>query len=98
MKNYSIVRIGDEYIVQANEKSILKITSDALRSWWPKRLICCIRNPPRSHRRKRIPVHQSPLIQGSYLIPTKRLDDSRRFPYLPRWDTSPQREACYLEG
>jgi hypothetical protein len=27
MKNYSIVRIGDEYIVQANEKSILKITS-----------------------------------------------------------------------
>jgi hypothetical protein len=27
MKNYSIVRIGDEYIVQADEKSILKITS-----------------------------------------------------------------------
>jgi hypothetical protein len=27
MKNYSIVRIGHEYIVQADEKSILKITS-----------------------------------------------------------------------
>jgi hypothetical protein len=27
MKDYSIVRIGDEYIVQADEKSILKITS-----------------------------------------------------------------------
>jgi hypothetical protein len=27
MKNYSIVRIGDEYIVQADEKSILKIAS-----------------------------------------------------------------------
>jgi hypothetical protein len=27
MKNYSIVRIGDGYIVQADEKSILKITS-----------------------------------------------------------------------
>jgi hypothetical protein len=27
MKDYSIVRIGDEYIVQADEKSILKIAS-----------------------------------------------------------------------
>jgi hypothetical protein len=26
-KNYSIIRIGNEYIVQANEKSILKIAS-----------------------------------------------------------------------
>ena len=27
MKNYSIIRIGNEYIVQADEKSVLKITS-----------------------------------------------------------------------
>ena len=27
MKNYSIVRIGNEYIVQVNEQSILKIAS-----------------------------------------------------------------------
>jgi hypothetical protein len=27
MKNYSIVRIGDEYVVQAGDKSILKIAS-----------------------------------------------------------------------
>jgi hypothetical protein len=27
MKNYSIVRIGNEYIVQVNEKSILKVAS-----------------------------------------------------------------------
>jgi hypothetical protein len=27
MKNYSIVRIGKEYVVRADEKSILKITS-----------------------------------------------------------------------
>jgi hypothetical protein len=27
MNNYSIVRIGKEYVVQANEKSVLKITS-----------------------------------------------------------------------
>jgi hypothetical protein len=27
VKNYSIVRIGDEYIVQADEKSILKVAS-----------------------------------------------------------------------
>jgi hypothetical protein len=27
MKNYSIVRIGKEYVVQAGEKSVLKISS-----------------------------------------------------------------------
>ena len=27
MKNYSIVRIGNEYVVQADEKSILKVAS-----------------------------------------------------------------------
>jgi hypothetical protein len=27
MKNYSIVRIGDEYVVRVDEKSILKVAS-----------------------------------------------------------------------
>jgi hypothetical protein len=27
MKNYSIVRVGNEYLVQADEKSVLKIAS-----------------------------------------------------------------------
>jgi hypothetical protein len=27
MKNYSIVRLGNEYVVQAGEKSILKVSS-----------------------------------------------------------------------
>ena len=27
MKNYSIVRIGHEYVVQADEKSVLKVAS-----------------------------------------------------------------------
>jgi hypothetical protein len=27
MKNYTIVRIGNEYVVQAHEKSVLKIAS-----------------------------------------------------------------------
>ena len=27
MKNYSIIRIGNEYVVQADDKSILKTTS-----------------------------------------------------------------------
>ena len=27
MNNYSIVRIGNEYVVQANDKSVLKIAS-----------------------------------------------------------------------
>jgi hypothetical protein len=27
MKNYSIVRVGDEYVVQAGDKSVLKVAS-----------------------------------------------------------------------
>ena len=27
MKNYSIVRVGDEYVVQARDKSVLKVAS-----------------------------------------------------------------------
>ena len=27
MKNYSIVRIGDDYVVQAGDKSVLKVAS-----------------------------------------------------------------------
>jgi hypothetical protein len=27
MKNYTIIRIGNEYVVQAHEKSVLKIAS-----------------------------------------------------------------------
>jgi hypothetical protein len=27
MKSYSIVRVGDDYVVQAEEKSVLKVTS-----------------------------------------------------------------------
>jgi hypothetical protein len=27
MKNYSIVRVGNEYVVQADEKSVLKVAS-----------------------------------------------------------------------
>ena len=27
MKNYSIIKVGDEYVVKADEKSILKTTS-----------------------------------------------------------------------
>ena len=52
-----------------------------------------------------LPLPVSPvsyLIPGSYLIhcliPANFLDDSLAFPYAPRRDTSPQREACYLEG
>jgi hypothetical protein len=63
MKNYSIVRIGNEYVVQANEKSVLKISSrrkaarlvtDAADYW--------IRSRPRWRLRTRVPSHQPPVI------------------------------------
>jgi hypothetical protein len=31
-------------------------------------------------------------------MPPNFLDEARQVPYLQRWDTSPQREAYYLEG
>ena len=37
-------------------------------------------------------LHQSPVRCA------KRLDAPQQLPYLRRRDTSPQREACYLEG
>jgi hypothetical protein len=37
-------------------------------------------------------MHQ-PLVMA-----VKRLDAPQQLPYLRRRDTSPQREACYLEG
>ena len=33
MNNYSIVRIGNEYVVQANEKSVLKVASRRRAAW-----------------------------------------------------------------
>jgi len=37
MNNYSIVRIGNEYVVRANEKSVLKVASRRRAAW----LVCC---------------------------------------------------------
>ena len=34
MKDYSIVRIGNEYVVQAGEKSVLKTTSRRMAARW----------------------------------------------------------------
>ena len=51
MKNYSIVRIGNEYVVQADEKSVLKIASRREPPGWsPMRRNCWIRSRPRHCR------------------------------------------------
>ena len=78
MKKYSIVRMGSEYIVQAGETSILKVSSrreaaklvtDAA-GLLQQRADTCRRTSP----------HQSSVMPGSYLIPPKFLDDRARFP------------------
>ncbi len=98
MKIYSIVRIGNDYVVRAGEKSILKIASrrraarlftDAAELLEPAPPLS-----PEAHRaiNRRDPSIRSRILSGSFLtIPV-------RFPYAPRRDTSPQREASYLEG
>jgi uncharacterized membrane protein YhaH (DUF805 family) len=37
-------------------------------------------------------------LYQSHMMASKRLDAPQQLPYLRRRDTSPQREACYLEG
>jgi hypothetical protein len=64
MKNYSIVRIGNEYVVQADDKSVLKIASRrrAMRLVSDAAELLgsqpAPRMPPEVHR------HQSPAIPG----------------------------------
>jgi hypothetical protein len=35
MKNYSILRIGNEYVVQAGDKSVLKVASRRMAAQFP---------------------------------------------------------------
>jgi hypothetical protein len=85
MKNYSIVRVGNEYVVQAGDKSVLKIASRRRAA----RLVTDAAGLLDLS-------HQSPVSLARF--PAKFLDDAGRRAYVPRRDTSPQREACYLEG
>ena len=76
MKNYSIVRIGNEYVVQANEKSVLKISSRKKAA----RLVTDAAElldsqSPGWRRRTRMSSYQSPVIPKTYLIDPKFLDD-----------------------
>ena len=96
MKKYSIVRMGNEYVVQAGEKSILKIASRRRAVKLITDAAELLDQQPAPHRSTT--AHQSLVISGSYLAPPKFLDDQAPFPYAPRRDTSPQREASYLEG
>jgi hypothetical protein len=74
MKNYSIVRIGNEYVVQANEKSVLKISSrrKAARLVTDAAELLDSQSPPLALP---TPSHQPPVIPASYLIHPKFLDD-----------------------
>jgi hypothetical protein len=68
MKNYSIVRIGNEYVVQADEKSVLKIASRRRAA----RLVNEAAELLDSHPAEPLssaPSHQSTVIRGSYPIP-----------------------------
>ena len=61
MKDYSIVRIGNEYVVQAGEKSVLKIGSRRRAAKLVTDAAGLL------ERRRRFPqptIHQSPVISG----------------------------------
>ncbi|WP_407120263.1 hypothetical protein [Bradyrhizobium sp. STM 3561] len=88
-----MIKVGNDYVVQANDKCILKVgsrrraaqlISDATDMLNALAVVeSQIPCPRRHHRRVR---------------PRNFLDCPSRFPYQPRRDTSPQREAYYLEG
>ena len=70
MKNYSIVRIGNEYVVQADEKSVLKIASRRRAA----RLVndaaeLLDSQPAEPLSADSAPSHPSTVIPGSYPIP-----------------------------
>ena len=81
MKIYSIVRIGNEYVVRAGEKSILKVASRRRAAQLVTDAVELLDSQlPRNCRRKPPASHQSPVIPASYLIPPKFLDDSGAIP------------------
>ena len=107
MKNYSIVRIGNEYVVQAGEVSVLKpgsrrravqLVSDAAELLNSHVLPRADQPADQASTQAGAETLITPDPPGSYLKPPKFLDDRECFHYGPRRDTSPQREACYLEG
>ena len=76
MKNYSIVRVGNEYVVQADDKSVLKIASRRRAARTVTDAAELLERP--AGPANRLTSHQSPL--RAWLIPAKFLDDSGRFP------------------
>jgi hypothetical protein len=70
MKNYSIVRIGNEYVVQADEKSVLKIASRRRAARLVTDATELLDSQPAAPLSAGVePNHQSTVIPGSYLIP-----------------------------
>jgi hypothetical protein len=76
MKNYSIVRVGNEYVVKADEKSVLKIASRrrAAKLVNDAAELLDSESVPQTH------TGSSLMIPKSHPILPKFLDDFRRFP------------------
>ncbi len=99
MKIYSIVRVGNEYVVQADEKSVLKIASRRRAARLVTDAAVLLNSQPAPQLpRPAPPRHQSPVIPGSYLIPRSSLTipgDS----LIDRGGTPPPNgRLSYLEG
>ncbi|XUJ36065.1 hypothetical protein ACQ5SK_13060 [Bradyrhizobium japonicum] len=88
-----MIKVGNDYVVQANDKCILKVGSR-------RRAAQLISDA--TDLLNALAVVESPRLRRKRLHSSVRrrnfLDNSSRFPYQPRRDTSPQREAYYLEG
>ena len=78
MKNYSIVRIGNEYVVQAGETSILKVSSRREAAKLVTDAAELLEQEPASSADE--DVINRRVKPGAYLIPPKFLDDRARFP------------------
>jgi hypothetical protein len=93
MTSYSMIKVGNDYVVQANDKCILKVGSRRRAAQLISEATDLL---------NALAVVESPVSQRKRLHPSvgrrNFLDCSARFPYQPRRDTSPQREAYYLEG
>ena len=77
MKDYSIVRVGNEYVVQAGEKSVLKIASRRRAAKLITDAAELLEQQPAPQVRGGPSISRDPRVMAD---PPKFLDDSRRFP------------------
>lgn len=93
MTSYSMIKVGNDYVVQANDKCILKVGS--------RRRAAQLISDATDLLNALTPVEAPGIAPDEPSLPVRLLnflDDSSRFPYQPRRDTSPNGRLTIWKG